>query len=237
MNVDVSWLSLMAQASVLVKGVMLVLLLASLASWTFIFQRGRVLRHARTLFCEFETRFRRATDLEKVYDHIASRREKSAGIENVFKAGFREFINISKQSQHSAQQLCEHTERAMRIALAKEEQHLEHRLAFLATVGSLSVYVGLLGTVWGIMSAFQGLGQTQSATLATVAPGISEALIATAMGLFAAIPAVYAYNRYLNQVQRLLKNYDMLAEEFAGVLAQKAQALVQLPPKATQRGG
>lgn len=217
MKTDLSLLSLFTDASILVQMVMLILLFLSIMSWSLIFQRGFALKQAQRIFDEFQQRFHLSSDLKRLYDYLSSRRVQAQGIEQVFRLGFREYIRLYKQDA-LPQAVMEGTERAMRVALTREEDDLEQNLPFLATVGSISVYIGLFGTVWGIMTAFRALGSVQQATLAMVAPGISEALVATALGLFAAIPAVYAYNRYTHQAQRLMRGYDNLAEEFSGAL-------------------
>lgn len=217
MNANLSLLSLIADASFLVKMVMLILLAMSVSSWTLIFQRGRNLRKANAQFKKFEERFHGIRDLNRLQEYLSSKRAKSQGIDYVIKYGFREFLKLNKEDVLPTAVMAG-TERALRVALAQEEQRLEESLPFLAQVGSISVYVGLFGTVWGIMTAFQALGSVQQATLAMVAPGISEALIATALGLFAAIPAVFAYNRYMHQAQNLIRSYDYLAEEFSNAL-------------------
>lgn len=217
MKTDLSLLSLFTEASVLVQLVMLILLSLSIASWTLIFQRGYALRQAKKIFTEFQQRFHLSNDLNRLYDYLTSRRSHGYGVEKVFRQGFREFVRLYKQDA-SPSAVMEGTERAMRVALTQAEEELEQNLPFLATVGSISVYIGLFGTVWGIMTAFRALGSVQQATLAMVAPGISEALVATALGLFAAIPAVFAYNRYFQNAQSLLRGYDSLAEEFFGAL-------------------
>ncbi|HET9843274.1 MAG TPA: protein TolQ [Gammaproteobacteria bacterium] len=218
MQADISLFELFWHASLLVQGVMLLLLIISMTSWTLIFQRGMVIKKASKIFHEFEHKFHLGHDLNRLYDYIASKRERSEGLENIFKAGFREFLRLNKKETMSPKVVMENTERAMRVALAQEEDQLEKHLSFLASVGSISVYVGLFGTVWGIMTAFRALGSMQQATLAMVAPGISEALVATALGLFAAIPAVFAYNRYTQHVQSLLRKYDNVLDEFTGLL-------------------
>lgn len=220
MKADLSLLSLFTDASILVQIVMLILLGLSILSWTFIIQRLMALKQAQKLFEAFEERFNVNQDLNRFYDYLASKRSSGKGIEVVFRAGFREFVRLYKQDA-LPQAVMEGTERAMRVALARKEEELEENLPFLASVGSISVYIGLFGTVWGIMTAFRALGSVQQATLAMVAPGISEALVATALGLFAAIPAVYAYNRFSHQVQKLMRHYDNLAEEFSGALLRR----------------
>jgi biopolymer transport protein TolQ len=216
-STDLSIFHLFTQASVIVQFVMLLLLIISIISWTFILQRGYALHKARKCLIKFEKRFNLGQDLNRLYDYLAARRSKNSGVEQVFRAGFREFLRLYKQ-EALPNVVMDGAERALRVALAKEEENLEVHLPFLASVGSISVYIGLFGTVWGIMTAFQALGQIQQATLAMVAPGISEALVATALGLFAAIPAVFAYNRYTQHVQHMVRRYDTLAEEFSGIL-------------------
>lgn len=217
MNTDLSLLSLFTDASLLVQLVMLILLVLSIMSWTLIIQRGLALREARQNFVLLSERFHKTTDLKRLYEYIGSRHQDSAGIAPVLKAGFKEFVRLYKQ-EVLPPVVMEGTERAMRVALSREEAQLEENLPFLATVGSISVYIGLFGTVWGIMTAFRALGSVQQATLAMVAPGISEALVATALGLFAAIPAVFAFNRFTHQTQQLVRSYDDLADEFSGAL-------------------
>jgi biopolymer transport protein TolQ len=217
---ELSLLSLFTDASTLVQLVMLILFMLSMMSWTLIFQRGYALHQAQKLFNEFQQRFQLSSDLKGLYNYLASKRFDGNGVESVFRSGFKEFIKLYKQ-QALPPAVMDGAERAMRVALAREEEELEQHLPFLATVGSISVYIGLFGTVWGIMTAFRALGSVQQATLAMVAPGISEALVATALGLFAAIPAVFAYNRYSNQAQKLIRNYDNLAEEFSGSLLRR----------------
>ncbi len=218
MKTDMSLLSLFTDASILVQIVMLILLILSVLSWTIILQRGQALRQATRLFEEFQEKFQISSDLNRLYDYLASRRAQTQGIEKVFRKGFREFIRLYKQDVQP-EIILDGTERALRLALARQEEELEQNLPFLATVGSISVYIGLFGTVWGIMTAFRALGSSQQATtLAMVAPGISEALVATALGLFAAIPAVFAYNRFSSLQEKLLRGYDNLTEEFANAL-------------------
>lgn len=214
MKTDLSLLRLFTDAGGLVQMVMLLLLGISIVSWTIIFQRGLALHQAKRAFEIFEQRFNSiSSDLNRLYDYLASRRFATQGAEQVFRLGFREFVRLYKQDALPADVLLG-SERAMRVALAREEESLEQHLPFLATVGSISVYIGLFGTVWGIMTAFRALGSVQQATLAMVAPGISEALIATALGLFTAIPAVFAYNRFSAHAQQLVRGYDNLAEDF-----------------------
>lgn len=217
MESEVSVWYLIANAGVLVQLVMLLLALASIVSWALIFQRLQVFRKAKQAQFAFEERFWSGMDLGQLYREVNSNPTPFSGMESVFRAGFKEFSRLRQQSR-DADAVMEGTQRAMRVAFSREQERLELHLPFLATVGSTSPYVGLFGTVWGIMNSFRGLAQVQQATLATVAPGISEALIATAMGLFAAIPAVIAYNRFASISDALLKNYETFAEEFSSIL-------------------
>src|SRR5580698_7318263 len=220
MGDQLSIVHLIVQASVPVQIVIAILLLASLTSWAIIFRKARVIARARNEAYRFESRFWSGDDLAQLYRAIESA-GGATGMAGFFEFGFREFARL-RQSVTGADQLLEGSRRAMRVAQLKEIDRLEHNLATLATVGSTSPYVGLFGTVWGIMSAFSSLGNVQQATLAMVAPGISEALVATAAGLFAAIPAVLAYNRYADQVGRLEIRYDGFMEEFSTILQRYA---------------
>jgi biopolymer transport protein TolQ len=202
---------------------MLLLLLASVASWALILQRVQVFRQAQQSRLAFEERFWSGMDLGQLYREVAAEPTPFSGMESIFRAGFREFSRLRQQS-HDADAVMDGAQRAMRVAFAREQERLEASLPFLATVGSTSPYIGLFGTVWGIMNSFRGLAQVQQATLATVAPGISEALIATAMGLFAAIPAVIAYNRFAARSDALLKNYETFAEEFSSILHRRVHS-------------
>ncbi len=223
MSTDLAITHLIMGASPLVKAVMFLLLLASMVSWTMIFRKWAALKQARRAADEFEQRFWSGGDLAALYKEISLRgREQINGMEALFEAGFKEFARLRKQPSADPMAVVEGSHRAMRVALARVTDELETNLSFLATVGSTSPYVGLFGTVWGIMNAFRGLGNVSQATLAMVAPGIAEALIATAMGLFAAIPAVIAYNRYSNDVERLINRYDTFLEEFLTILQRQA---------------
>ncbi len=222
MTTDMSLWSLFADASRLVQLVMLLLLIASLYSWTVIIQKFRMLRTARSDAVIFENRFWSGIDLVELYKQVNKRRDDLQGLARLFEAGFGEFARLRKQNGLTSMDVVEGAQRSMRVALSRELDRLETGLAFLATVGSTSPYVGLFGTVWGIMNAFLALGQAQNATLAMVAPGIAEALIATAMGLFAAIPAVIAYNRFSNEVERLDNRYETFKEEFSTLLQRQA---------------
>lgn len=218
METDLSYWHLIAQASVLVQIVMILLVLASLISWSIIFEKRKVIKKARAAADDFEGTFWSGGDLSAMYRQIVSKDESNVGMEGIFEGGFREFSRLTKQTGLQAAQIVEGARRAMRVVQMKEIDRLENNLAALATIGSTSPYVGLFGTVIGIMNAFKDLSNVQQATLASVAPGIAEALIATAMGLFAAIPAVMAYNRYADQVDRLEKRYDTFIEEFSTIV-------------------
>jgi len=217
---QLSILRLIVQASVPVQFVIGLLLLASLTSWAIIFSKRSGINRARREADRFESRFWSGDDLAQLYRAIEAH-GGATGMAGIFEFGFREFARL-RQSSADAEQLLEGSRRAMRVAQLKEIDRLEHNLATLATVGSTSPYVGLFGTVWGIMSAFSSLGNVQQATLAMVAPGISEALVATAIGLFAAIPAVVAYNRFADQVTRLEMRFDAFIEEFSTILQRHA---------------
>ena len=219
---DLSFITLIANASLVVQLVMVLLVLASVLSWTVIFDRSRVLKKAQREAEEFENRFWSGGDLGDLYRAVDREREVLRGSSAIFHAGFREFARLRENAGADPMALVEGARRAMRVALSREMDTLEHHLPFLATVGSTSPYIGLFGTVWGIMNAFQALGNVKQATLNLVAPGIAEALIATAMGLFAAIPAVVAYNRYATAVQRLENRYDDFVEEFSNILQRQA---------------
>jgi biopolymer transport protein TolQ len=222
MNTDMSFLGLVLQASAIVQAVMLLLLIASISSWAIIFRKRAMLKAARSNSDDFESGFWSGGDLTAIYSEITGKDETPSSMAGIFESGFREFRRLNKQSGIDPDRVLEGARRAMRVAQLRETDRLEEHLATLATIGSTSPYVGLFGTVWGIMNSFRGLANVQSATLAMVAPGISEALVATAMGLFAAIPAVIAYNRYADQVGRLEVRYDTFAEEFSTILQRYA---------------
>jgi biopolymer transport protein TolQ len=222
MSADLSFISLISGASVVVQLVMLLLLVVSLLSWTMIFRKRSALNEATVNANKFEDRFWSGGDLATLYHQVSPRGQDMRGLANIFVSGFKEFTRLRKQSGTDPRYVVEGAQRSMRVALSREIDELETHLSFLATVGSTSPYVGLFGTVWGIMNAFRGLSNVQQATLAMVAPGIAEALIATAMGLFAAIPAVIAYNRYSNDVERLEIRYDNFLEEFSSILQRQA---------------
>ena len=220
MNVttDMSILSLIAGASVLVKGVMLLLAVVSFMSWYWIFRKWFTLRDARAKTDQFERDFWSGGDLNSLFQSAVNDRHSAGALERIFEAGYREFTKLRGQKSLDPATIVDGARRAMRATYQREMDHLEAHLAFLASVGSVSPYVGLFGTVWGIMNAFRGLANVSSATLAHVAPGIAEALVATAMGLFAAIPAVVAYNRYTHDVDRLATRYETFIEEFSNIL-------------------
>lgn len=213
-----SIIDLILQASLTVQAVMAMLLLASIISWTMIFRKWFVLKAANRATDEFEDRFWSGINLDQLYSELGHKEYVAQGVENIFLSGYREFRRLNKQPHIPGPEVVGGVQRAMRVGLSEETDYLETHLPFLATVGSTSPYVGLFGTVWGIMSAFQALGVSQQATIAQVAPGIAEALIATAMGLFAAIPAVIAYNRYAHLVERLITRYEIFMGEFASVV-------------------
>ncbi len=222
MNEQLSIWALVMEAGPLVKLVMLTLVAASVTSWALIFQRGITLTRARRSAEAFEDRFWSGLDLVRIYREPSAETPEST--EAVFRAGFKEFNRLRQQNGVDADALMEGVQRSMRVAVAREQERLERHLPTLATIGSISPYIGLFGTVWGIMNSFRGLANAQQATLATVAPGISEALIATAIGLFAAIPAVVAYNRYAAQADSTLANIETFADEFSSILHRKVHS-------------
>ncbi|HHF3277936.1 TPA: protein TolQ [Vibrio alginolyticus] len=224
MTADISILDLFLQASLLVKLVMLALLGMSIVSWAMIIKRSKVLSQASKNAEQFEDKFWSGTDLSQLYQKVKARKDEIEGTEEIFYAGFTEFARLRKSNANSPAYIMEGTGRAMRVAVSREVDELETSLPFLATVGSISPYIGLFGTVWGIMHAFIALGEVKQATLSMVAPGIAEALIATAMGLFAAIPAVMAYNRLSNKVSKLEHTYATFSEEFHSILHRQAMA-------------
>jgi biopolymer transport protein TolQ len=218
LEADLTITSLILGASVLVKLVMLALLFASVTSWTLIFTKRRELKISKAEATRFEDEFRTTDDLTALFNKITGKRASAPGLGKVFEAGFREYARLHKRDGIESSWVLDGTQRAMRIAVNRRIEELEDNLPTLATVGSVSPYVGLFGTVWGIMNSFQALGNVGQATLAMVAPGISEALVATAMGLFAAIPAVIAYNRFSSDIDRLYSRYDIFMEEFSAIL-------------------
>lgn len=221
MNADLSILNLVLNASPVVQGVMIILALASMLSWALILGKSRQLRRARREAEDFEEDFWGSSDISGTYSQLTMRRGTLVGLERIFEAGFSEFGRLRRKTGND-EIIMDGSGRAMRIAVAREADIVEQHLPFLATVGSISPYIGLFGTVWGIMNSFTALGNVQQATLAMVAPGIAEALVATAIGLFAAIPAVIFYNRFATEVDRLLNRYDNFSEEFSTVLQRQA---------------
>jgi biopolymer transport protein TolQ len=232
---QLSLIDLVLHASITVQLVMVVLLGASMASWYMIVQRFIYFRNSRDEIYHFEERFWSGIDLSQLYregNERAAEGRAVGGMESIFRAGFKEFSRLAKQSGMDSEAVIEGSRRAMRVALLREEERLERHLPFLASVGSTSPYIGLFGTVWGIMHSFRGLANSTQATLSTVAPGISEALIATAMGLFAAIPAVLAYNRFASKVDVFGNRYDTFVDEFSSILSRQAYALRSRDSKA-----
>ena len=224
MTADMSVMRLLLDASIPVQLVMLLLIAASIMSWSIIFTKRRLIRRTREASDEFEAAFWSGGDLNTLYQSATRAKGGSLGMASIFESGFREFNRAMQQGIADADKVVDECRRAMNVAQMREVDRLEQRLATLATIGSTSPYVGLFGTVWGIMTAFMKLGGMQTATLAVVAPPIAEALIATAMGLFAAIPAVIAYNRYADKVVRLVYRYDGFSEEFSSILKRHARA-------------
>ncbi len=210
--------SFITNAGTVVKTVMLILLAASLGSWTVIFQKFFLLKDARYAAKKFEKQFWGMNDLGKFYAKLKIRQDSLHGLEQIFFSGFSEYFRLKKQPSIKAEDIAMGTDRIMKISLTRELITLERHLSFLATVGSISPYIGLFGTVWGIMTSFQALSSSSQATMAMVAPGISEALIATAIGLFAAIPAVIAYNYFSHGIEQLADTYDIFKEEFSNIL-------------------
>ncbi len=218
MHSDLSIASLILGASLLVKVVMLLLMAASVSSWALVFRKRRELLNAKRAAAGFEDQFWAAEDLTALFNRLSNQRQERDGTQRMFEAGFKEFARLRKKEGIPPEMVLEGSQSSMRIALSRELEALEANLPMLATVGSVSPYIGLFGTVWGIMNSFRGLSNTHQATLAMVAPGISEALIATAMGLFAAIPAVIFYNRFSSEIDRLASRYDIFLEEFSAIL-------------------
>ncbi|WP_422138448.1 protein TolQ [Endozoicomonas sp. ALC020] len=215
--------SLVGNASWIVLLVLILLVVASVVSWVMIVQRGVLIRSAQRNMTAFEDRFWSGMDLTQLYKEL-DKEEDLGGLELVFRSGFSEFSRMRSQGTGEADAVMEATQRAMRVAISREQEKLETHLPFLASVGSTCPYVGLFGTVVGIMNSFRGLANVQQATLASVAPGIAEALMTTAVGLVAAIPAVVAYNRYASRVEALLSNYETFADEFSSILHRKVHS-------------
>jgi biopolymer transport protein TolQ len=224
METDLSIFYLVKEASFVVQFVMLILMAASVASWTFIFAKRKELKQAITITDEFENKFWSGLDLIELYKTLSSNEFAPEGIEKIFLAGYKEFSRMSQKGEINPEIKVENAQRTMRIELNRELERLDERLPFLATVASSSPYVGLFGTVWGIMNSFRALGGVQQATMAHVAPGIAEALIATAIGLFAAIPAVIAYNSFSTRLERLAGRYELFVDEFVVLLQRQAHS-------------
>jgi biopolymer transport protein TolQ len=224
MGTELSILDLVLHASLVVQLVLLVLVLASIVSWTMIFDRSWTLKRAARAADGFEQRFWSGGDLSALYRDLGQEDKALPGLAGIFRAGFKEYVRLRKSDDSGdTMAVIQGADRSMRVALSREMDRLETHLPFLATVGSTSPYVGLFGTVWGIMHSFHALGNVQQATLALVAPGISEALVATAIGLFAAIPAVIAYNRFSTQVERLNSRYEEFMQEFSTLLQRQGR--------------
>ncbi|MGB3917897.1 MAG: protein TolQ [Thiothrix litoralis] len=221
MTTDLSILKLIMDASLVVKIVMALLIIASLLSWTLIIVKSSTISSTQSSVTKFEERFWSGVSLNSLYEDL-SQKVNRHGLERIFYDGFHEYKRALNVDPNSRLSVTDSVQRSMRVASSKEVDDLEQNLAFLATVGSTSPYVGLFGTVWGIMNSFISLGQMQQATLGVVAPGIAEALIATAIGLFAAIPAVIAYNRFSDKIDRLVVSYDNFREEFTALLERHA---------------
>jgi biopolymer transport protein TolQ len=219
---DMSLFTLIAGASLPVQLVMVILLITSIFSWWYIFIKVATIKRAETESENFENKFWSGGDLNELYQTVTIGRRKPQGMASIFEAGFKEFIRHKQQGKMEISDVMEGSRRAMRAAYNRELDDLDAHLPFLASVGSVSPYIGLFGTVWGIMNSFRGLSSVAQATLSQVAPGIAEALIATAIGLFAAIPAVIAYNRFASSVDRLSVRYESFMEEFTNILQRKS---------------
>jgi biopolymer transport protein TolQ len=219
---DLTIIAMIMNASIVVKVVMGILAFASMLSWTYIFMKLFAIRRARAQADAFEREFWSGSDLVGLYQRAGGGRYTTVGLERIFEAGFKEFLKLKGRAGPDLPALLDGTRRAMKATYQREIDALESHLNFLATVGSVSPYIGLFGTVWGIMNAFRGLSNVAQATLAQVAPGIAEALVATAMGLFAAIPAVIAYNRFAHDIDRLASRYESFMEELQNILQRQA---------------
>jgi biopolymer transport protein TolQ len=220
---EISILTLIADASLLVQLVLALLLSISVASWSVIFRKGFQLRRARLETQEFEGDFWKDRDLGALYQSIRDGKRESGSLSRIFEAGMGEFLKTRQQKPGDVGAMLDGARRSMRAAFQREMDLLEAGTAFLASAGSVSPYIGLFGTVWGIMNSFRGLANVQQATLASVAPGIAEALVATAIGLFAAIPAVVAYNRLAHDIDRLSTRFDTFIDEFLNILQRQAR--------------
>ncbi|MES2218573.1 MAG: protein TolQ [Pseudomonadota bacterium] len=235
MNIDSSFLSYFMNAGLIVKLVLIFLVAASILSWTLIIQRSFYLRDTRDACTEFENRFWSGGDLTKLYAELKDKKDMQ-GVAAIFQFGFREFLRLHKQPGMNGDSIMESAKRAMRVAEMREQDKMEMHLPILATLGSISPYLGLFGTVWGIMLSLRGLANVQQATVAMVAPGLAEALIATAMGLFVAIPAVVAYNRYSSHINRLMNRFEAFQDEFTNILFRQTQSVVTRPDTQTVEG-
>jgi len=220
---DDSLLTLIFNASLPVQLVMLLLLGASVVSWALMYVKRNYIRQSQVEAKDFEGRFWSGINLSELFGQLSQRQERRFGLEAIFENGFREFARARKAELRNSESV-RSAHRAMKVAMAREIEMLENNLTFLATVGSVSPYVGLFGTVWGIMESFRALAGVQQATLAMVAPGISEALIATAMGLLAAIPAVIAYNKFSSEIDVMIVRYENFLEEFTGILQRQSHS-------------
>ncbi len=236
MNAEPSLLSFILNAGFVVKCVILILLLASTTSWMLIVQRSLLLFKTKRAAKEFEQLFWSGIELNQLYDELKTDADSNelSGLSNIYYQGFTEYKRLHQQNGIDPTAVLEGTQRAMRVAATQQLDELEDNLSLLATIGSTSPYVGLFGTVWGIMTSFRALGTAQQATIAMVAPGISEALIATAIGLFAAIPAVIAYNRFSNEVERMAIYYDTFQDELTGILHRQAHSEFAIMQQAEQ---
>jgi biopolymer transport protein TolQ len=236
MTVDSSLWAYFANAGLVVKIVMLLLLTASVTSWAYIMQRSRYLSAVRKLTSQFEQLFWSGRDLGSVYTETLKNKADLSGLEAIFQAGFREFLRLNKIGSIRAEAVLGNIKRAMRVVQMREQDKMEMKLPLLATIGSIGPYVGLFGTVWGIMLSLRELAHAQQATISMVAPGVAEALIATAMGLFAAIPAVIAYNRFVAEINRILNRFDAFQDEFANILFRQAQTAFATPEATVMEG-
>ncbi|WP_422379792.1 protein TolQ [Marinicellulosiphila megalodicopiae] len=221
--------------SIVVMAVMAILILASVVTWVIIVERARTMNKAKKALFEFEERFWSGMDLTQLYKQVYNDPNPEGGAESIFRNGFKEFTRLRQQNSMDPESVMVGTQRAMRVAARKESDKLDKHISFLATVGSITPYIGLLGTVWGIMNSFQGLSDSAQLTLAAVAPGISEALSATAMGLFAAIPAVVAYNRFVSQSETIIGSYETFSDEFTSILHRQIHA-AKPQPQAVKQG-
>lgn len=222
-NDHLSIFSLISDASVLVKCVLLLLVLVSLVSWTYIFSKWFNIKAAQRATAHFEKEFWSNGDLQTLFKNAQNNRENAGALERIFEAGMREYLKVRQTHHNDHSAMLDGARRAMRAAYQREMDVIEAHLSSLASTGSVSPYVGLFGTVWGIMNAFRGLANVQQATLASVAPGIAEALVATAIGLFAAIPAVVAYNRFAHDIDRLAIRFESFIEEFSNILQRQTR--------------